>query len=219
MQTAMNSKFDGERVFFTSDTHFSHTNIIKYCDRPFATIEEMNETIITNWNSVVGPKDIIFHLGDFSFGGTAEWTKILRRLNGRIYLILGNHDLKSMSHEIICCFEQVAMGMCIEVDQQKIYLNHFPFLCFEGESKDVWQLFGHVHTRKSFNSLSTAGQPTGNRDHIAIDPPRLQYLFPTQYDVGVDNNNFTPVSFEQLKCIIQKQISKTKHQAKNNLEI
>lgn len=215
----MNSKFDGERVFFTSDTHFNHTNIIKYCDRPFASIEEMNETLIDNWNSVVGPKDIIFHLGDFSFGGELEWTKILRRLNGRVYLILGNHDLNTMGQGLISGFEHVAMEMRIQIGNQKIYLNHFPFLCFEGESKDVWQLFGHVHTRKSFNSLSTSEPSTNYKGHVAVDALRLQYLFPTQYDVGVDNNNFTPVSFEQLKCIIQKQISKTKPQAKNNLEI
>ena len=96
--------------------------------------------------------------------------KTLDRLNGKIYLILGNHDLK-----------------------QKIYLNHYPFLCFDGGYKDVWQLFGHVHTRQN---------------NTGIDAARLQYLYPTQYDVGVDNNNFTPVSFEQVKRIITKQIEK-----------
>lgn len=64
---------------------------------------------------------------------------------------------------------------------------------FEGGYKDVWQLFGHVHTRKN---------------NTGLDAARLQYLYPTQYDVGVDNNNFTPVSFEQVKRIITKQIEK-----------
>ena len=83
------------------------------------------------------------------------------------------------------------MQMHIEIDKQRIYLSHFPFLCFEGGYKNIWQLFGHVHTR-----VNSTG----------IDTDRLQYLYPTQYDVGVDNNNFTPVSFSQVQQIINNQI-------------
>ena len=61
----------------------------------------MNETIISNWNNTVGQDDIVFHLGDFCLGGSAEWTKILDRLNGKIYLIMGNHDLKNIRHWIL----------------------------------------------------------------------------------------------------------------------
>ena len=157
----MNFKFDGSKVFFTSDTHFYHGNIIRFCNRPFKDVETMNETIISNWNNTVGQDDIVFHLGDFQ----------------------GYIDR----------FEHVAMQMHITVGKQKIYLNHYPFLCFDGGYKDVWQLFGHVHTRKN---------------NTGIDAARLQYLYPTQYDVGVDNNNYTPVSFEQVKRIMTKQIEK-----------
>ena len=87
------------------------------------------------------------------------------------------------------------MGMHIMIGKQKIYLNHFPFLCFDGAYKDVWQLFGYVHTRKN---------------NTGIDAGRLQYLYPTQYDVGVDNNNFTPVSFGKVKEMIQAQIRNVK---------
>ena len=191
----MNFKFDGSRVYFTSDTHFNHTNIISYCQRPFRNVEEMNERIIANWNEVVGEDDIIFHLGDFCLGGSAEWTRLLNRLNGKIYLIMGNHDRKNIRQGFMDRFEHVAMQMHIEVGKQRIYLNHYPFLCSEGGYKDVWQLFGHVHTRKS---------------NTGIDAGRLQYLYPTQYDVGVDNNNFAPVSFEQVKRIIDKQVEQSK---------
>ena len=109
------------------------------------------------------------------------------------YLIMGNHDLKNIRQGYIDRFEHVAMQMHITVGKQKIYLNHYPFLCFDGGYKDVWQLFGHVHTRKN---------------NTGIDAARLQYLYPTQYDVGVDNNNYTPVSFEQVKRIMTKQIEK-----------
>ena len=83
----MNFKFDGSRVFFTSDTHFNHANIIRFCNRPFKDVSHMNEAIISNWNRVVGPEDIVFHLGDFCLGGSAEWINVLNRLNGKIYLI------------------------------------------------------------------------------------------------------------------------------------
>lgn len=76
----MNYKFDGSRVFFTSDTHFNHTNIIRFCNRPFKDVAHMNETIIANWNSVVGPDDIIFHLGDFLFGRFCRMDKCTKQI-------------------------------------------------------------------------------------------------------------------------------------------
>ena len=82
-------------VFFTSDSHFCHKNIIEFCSRPFETVEEMNEKLVENWNKVVGPSDIVYHLGDFCFAGSAEWHYLLGKLNGRIHLIIGNHDEKT----------------------------------------------------------------------------------------------------------------------------
>lgn len=190
----MNYKFDAIRVFFTSDTHFNHTNIIDYCQRPFRNVYDMNETIIANWNNIVGPDDIVFHLGDCCLGGADEWNRILDRLNGKICLILGNHDLKNIRQGLIDRFKHAAMLMCIQIGKKKIYLNHFPYLCFDGGyNNDVWQLFGHVHSRPS---------------NTGIDASRLQYLYPTQLDVGVDNNNFTPLSFEQVHTQILKQIER-----------
>ena len=173
MNKIMNYKFDGSRVF------------------------HMNETIIANWNSVVGPDDIIFHLGDFCLGGSAEWINVLNRLNGKIYLIAGNHDIKDLRQNYTKYFEQITMQMHIEVGKRSIYLNHYPFLCYSGAYGDVWQLFGHVHT---------CPNSTG------IDTPRLGTLLPTQYDVGVDNNNYMPVSYEQVKKNILKQINKTRNE-------
>ena len=170
----MNYKFDGSKVYFTSDTHFYHSNIIGFCKRPFKNVEDMNETLIENWNRVVGQDDIVFHLGDFCLGGSHEWTKILNRLNGKIYLILGNHDLKNIRQGYASRFELTSMQMHIEVDKQKIYLNHYPFLCYGGAYRNMWQLFGHVHTSKN---------------NTGKDASRLDMIFPTQYDVGVDNND------------------------------
>ena len=115
----MNFKFNAEHTFFTSDTHFNHANIIRFCNRPFKDVEQMNEVMIANWNSVIGKDDTVFHLGDFCLGGAAEWTKILDRLNGKIYLIMGNHDLKNIRQGFISRFEHVAMQLHIEVGSRE----------------------------------------------------------------------------------------------------
>lgn len=79
-------------IFFTSDTHFNHANIIRYCSRPFGSVGEMNEVLIANWNGVVGPEDTVYHLGDFAMGPSGLWERFVSRLNGKKILILGSHD-------------------------------------------------------------------------------------------------------------------------------
>lgn len=82
------------KVWCISDTHFGHKNIIGYTDRPFNSVEEMDETLITNWNAQVGQDDIVIHCGDFGFLPRGEIAKYIARLNGNIILIMGNHDTR-----------------------------------------------------------------------------------------------------------------------------
>lgn len=187
--------FDPEHIFFTSDTHFGHENIIRYCNRPFKNAEEMDKALIRNWNNVVGKDDIVFHLGDFAIGGSAIWNNALNALNGRIILVKGNHDLKNLRTGYTDKFEMIVPQLLIEVEGNSIYLNHYPFLCYSGMYKGhpVLQLFGHIHS----------GPLSQGEDFC-----RLPYLLPTQYDVGVDNNNFTPISYREVEKIIQRQLSK-----------
>lgn len=186
-------------IFFTSDSHFFHSNIIKFCDRPFENVEEMNEALIDNWNKTVGPKDIIYHLGDFCFAGSAEWHSILGRLNGRIHLILGNHDEKNLRQGYMQLFEEVTYQSHICVGPDNFYLNHYPYLCYPGHHSHTYQLFGHIHSSPyRFNGIDS------NRSK--------QTLTPTQYDVGVDWNNFTPISYEEL-------IKKLEFQVTNNVNM
>lgn len=183
-----------EQVYFTSDTHFGHARIIELCNRPFSSVEEMNNTLIENWNKTVGEGDIVFHLGDFCFGDKNLWQDIRSRLNGSICLIRGNHDDHNLKPSTGALFNGVSYQLRLKLEDKTVYLNHYPFLCYGGswrEDQSTWQLFGHVHSHPG---------STG------IDNQRLVNLFPTQYDVGVDNNNFTPVSWEQIKNIIAKQI-------------
>lgn len=183
------------KIWFTSDTHFGHQNILKFCERPFVSIEEMDNTIIERWNSKVGKDDIVFHLGDFAFATNKRWQKLITLLNGKIYLILGNHDITRWPGTYTMqLFDRVENQMMLKIDNKyKVYLNHFPFLCYDGTYRNpcdcTIQLHGHVHERVG---------DTGK------DAQRLQYRFPYQYDVGVDNNNFYPVSWEEILKIIYK---------------
>lgn len=139
-------KFDPEHTFFTSDTHFGHANIIRFCNRPFKNVEEMDEALIENWNQVVSEDDTVFHLGDFAFGGSSVWKSIIPRLNGHINLIIGNHDRKNLRQGYMSSFDMVVPQLQIEIEGNPIYLNHYPFLCYGGSYRGVWQLFGHVHS-------------------------------------------------------------------------
>ena len=178
-------------TFFTSDSHFFHRNIITYCHRPFESIEQMNDALITNWNSVVPKNVVVFHLGDFCFGDAKQWNELLDRLHGRIYLCLGNHDIRHLNRPFMQRFAGVSHEMYIRVDRQPIILNHYPFLSFGGKEDWGWQLFGHIHTNP-FN------------DNV-LSNERIEFLTPTQYDVGVDNNNYAPIPFRRLQSIISYQ--------------
>lgn len=183
-------KFDPEHTFFTSDTHFGHANIIRFCNRPFKNVEEMDEALIENWNLVVSEDDTVFHLGDFAFGGSSVWKEIIPRLKGHINLIIGNHDRKNLRQGYMSFFDMVVPQLQIEIEGNPIYLNHYPFLCYGGSYRGVWQLFGHVHSGPNAEGL---------------DISRLEALFPTQYDVGVDNNDYAPISYKEVKGKIEFQ--------------
>lgn len=196
-------KFEQDNVWFTSDTHFCHENIVKFSSRPFANATEMNEELIRRWNETVPEDGIVFHLGDFCLGGSKDWNNIMYRLHGKIYLILGNHDMKNIKQGFMQRFELVTQQMTIRVGGQSIILNHNPFLCYGGSYRDVWQLFGHVHS--------------GPLSHTGLDHPRLNMLFPRQYDVGVDNNDFRPVSFADVKAKIEAQVQEAREAVGLNL--
>lgn len=192
----MITKFSGDGLYFTSDTHFGHKHILEFCHRPFSSIEEHDKALIENWNNVVGPDDTVFHLGDFGFGGFPFWKNIREQLNGHIILIIGNHDWKNLTAGSKLLFDECLFQARIIIDNRTVYLNHFPYLCFDHQNPSKYidycvQLFGHVHS----------GPLSEGSDII-----RLQYCFPTQYDVGVDNNDYKPISWTQVKQKIDENI-------------
>ena len=143
----------------TSDNHFYHGNIIKYCDRPFKDFEEMNNVMITKWNRFVHPQDIVYHLGDFALCGPTKKKGLLESLNGFIILILGNHD-KGKQHNLNLKFIEVHDYLVL--GNNKLILSHRPiFYDMETlnvsvenwnyypiplpKSKEWVQLCGHSH--------------------------------------------------------------------------
>lgn len=174
-------------IFYTSDTHYFHDNIIKYCNRPFADVDEMNWKLVRNWNDRVGPNDTVYHLGDVAFRFQEKFeaiSDILRNLNGKKYLIMGNHDTQikkklSMIHNWMPhVWHEVIIGPYNLSD--KIVLNHYPKWDKEFLDAGGWHLHGHEHADNS------------NR------PYRL-------LDVGVDAQNYAPISHDEVFDIMRNR--------------
>lgn len=122
-------------MFFTGCTHWNHTNIIKLANRPFSSVEEMDETLIDNWNKTVGKNDVVYHLGDFAYHGTTSNSDILKRLNGRITLIQGNHDPVLWGHKY---YE-------FKENKRLFVLFHYPIEEWNGYYRGAVHIHCHTH--------------------------------------------------------------------------
>lgn len=189
-------------IWFTSDTHFGHKNIITYCNRPFDSVDEMNEVMVDRWNDTVSPDDQVFHLGDVAMGKIDQSIHHVSRLNGYKYLIPGNHDrcwagnrkrkakdydlYTDVGFQLLSEHEWLAIGKSSESLGRMVGLNHMPY---EGDSHDAdrftdwrppdrggWLIHGHVHDKWKVNDR--------------------------QLNVGVDVWDFRPVSEAQVLEII-----------------
>lgn len=165
-------------VFFTSDLHLGHENIIEYCARPFANVSEMDEALIENFNSRVKPTDDAWILGDFCFKVSKEKAqRYLRPLNGNKHLIVGNHDFNWKKLGGFSSVETIEM---LNLPGFKAILCHYPFCEWMQEDKGRFMLHGHQHWTQDYNKTQ---RKLGIR----------------RFDVGVDANNYTPVSMDEIK--------------------
>ena len=165
-------------IFFTSDPHFGHENIIKYCDRPFKFLEEMDGTMVKNWNSRVKPKDTVIVAGDFCFSNTSnkgegtrkKWFWYSDQLNGNKVFIMGNHDRNNRLNTAIT-------NLTLRLNKQQIFVTHRPSdVIF---NYDI-HLVGHVHNNwkhKVFNN--------GERNCVMVN-------------IGVDVWGFRPVRYDEI---------------------
>lgn len=150
-----------DNIFFISDTHFSHKNIIDYEDRTnysslidYSSVEDMNQDIIKIWNTHISPDSIVFHLGDFCFGNAVEWVRILEQLNGaELHLIKGNHDKPTKNvcsyFTSVSAYKEITLTFYDE--KIPIILSHYPMVTWNRSHYGSWQLFGHVHKAFKFN--------------------------------------------------------------------
>lgn len=131
------------RTWFISDTHFNHANIIKYCDRPFKDVSEMNKFLIKQWNNTVKKTDTVWFLGDFALGGRDECKQLLSQLNGQIYMIRGNHDNFPDSFYYDCGIKFISKYPVVL--KKKFILSHAPL---EMEDETLFHnIYGHVHNK------------------------------------------------------------------------
>lgn len=184
-------------IYFTSDLHWGHGNVINFCARPFKDVHDMNESLIKNWNSKIKSTDTVFVLGDMALCSFKEFEPMAKRLNGNKILIRGNHDHYSVSQYNRLGF-QVFHEATLKIGGKIVRLSHFPYMlpwykrlfAFKSELrylerrppkiKGEWLLHGHSHVKYK-------KADDGNRIHI-----------------GVDAWNFSPVSQYEIESIMNK---------------
>ena len=170
--------------WFTADTHFGHTNIIEHCNRPFGSADEMDSHMIARLNDCVGEGDVLYHLGDFSFGNSRgkieDYRSSIRCKN--IVLLKGNHDPQKKSGWFVDLFTVVHDMFTVKVrvggTSQKIVLCHYPLASWDGSFHGSWHLHGHCHGMKSDEGLF-------------------------RVDVGVDCHRFRPLSLSEIAVLME----------------
>lgn len=162
-------------VWWYADPHISHDNILKYCSRPFASIEEHDETLIANHNEVVKKGDRVYWLGDVAFRKNAKETEeLMKRFNGQKFLCLGNHDSQLRKNKSGLGFVTIQDVIETKIEGQRIFMSHYAHRVWPASHHGSWHTYGHSHGNLPENdSLS--------------------------FDVGVDSWNYYPVSWEQIK--------------------
>lgn len=189
-----------QQVWFTSDTHFGHRNVLQFCSRPFNSVSEMQSRLIENWNHVVSDQDIVFHLGDFSWwDSNKEIKKLCSKMNGKqIYLVPGNHDLekgwREVPDRVTILSSVVQLWIRDESGDTLIFkaiLSHYPLMTWNKREEGVPNLHGHLHGCKG-----------NGRDGKGNSDANLPFHW-NQLDVGVDVWDYKPVNLTALEVALE----------------
>lgn len=187
-------------IFYTSDIHFGHENIIKYCNRPFSSVDEMNQVIIERWNSVVTDEDWVYVLGDVALGKIKDSLPLVGLLNGHKALVPGNHDRCWLGHKKVgdkeihmyldAGFEEIHHKASTVIDGRTVEMCHFPY---EGDSHEVDRYVDHRPKRNHKSDFLLHGHV-----HDAWQ------IKDRQINVGMDVWGFVPVPYETISAIVKK---------------
>lgn len=193
-------KASDKKVWFTSDLHFLHANVIKYCNRP-TTVEEQTDWIIKQLNEFIGEDDIVYHLGDFTFVGPKKKhivKEIISRLNGHWRFILGNHDNESMLREVVKEFpyhEVIGNYQELKYANRKLVLCHYPFKTWNCSNRGSINIHGHVHgemNKRHFKNKTVEKIAK----YFGLDKKRPPI---NQIDVGIDAiDDHRPIEIDEL---------------------
>lgn len=193
--------------FAIADTHFGHANILTFKRRDgtplreFASVEEMDETMVERWNAVVGPKDKVYHLGDVVIN--RRCLKTLARLNGRKVLVKGNHDPWKLS-DLTPYFEDI-MGVAVFVDD--FIMSHIPLHPESITTRFKANVHGHLHSNRVMWQVRT---PDEEYWDYSSDPPRFlgawrEEIDPRYLCVSVEHTDYSPISFDEVRTRIKEQ--------------
>ena len=192
-------------IFFTSDTHFGHDKILRFCPARgeiWSTLEEHDQGIIDLWNETVSPEDTVFHLGDFAFAGSKRIQELVKQLHGSIILVRGNHDkFKKVRN---APFTAIHESLIHRIGKQRIAMAHQPERVEWGDGIEIpatsFGVCGHVHTGwKVINDGDLKWEDRSTADRMW----RHKALGGVLINVGVDQWNHRPVSIEQLFATVQ----------------
>lgn len=182
------------KKFWTSDSHFGHFNVIRFCNRPYQTADEMNEDLIAQWNAIVSDEDEVYHLGDVSLTSPNSTLKVLERLNGRIHLIIGNHEKSVLKKQATRDrFESIQDVLRVKIEDedakggyQSIFMSHYAHRVWDKSHHGCWHLYGHSHS-------GLEGAPWGKSMDVGVDAHALHF------------GNYAPFSYEEIKGILSKR--------------
>jgi calcineurin-like phosphoesterase family protein len=177
--------------FYIADLHFGHNNIIKYDNRPFKTVEEMDLTLIANWNKAVSNDDCVYILGDISWHDDDKTAQIFKQLKGAKVLIKGNHDNIKRNSELAKCFTNIQDYTELYLDKKnKIIMSHYPMPFWNGQFRDTVHLYGHIHNSHQWNMC----------ENWIKEVRRLQDIPMRMYNVGCMMKwmDYTPRTLDEI---------------------
>lgn len=172
------------RKFYISDCHFGDKGVLEFDKRPFKSVEEMDEMMIWYWNSRVTNDDDVYILGDFSWRSSKDPSWYLSRLNGKKYLIKGNHDWNILKDKAaLAYFKDSHKTMYVKDGDKEIILCHFPMAEWPGYYRDHIHLYGHIHNRLSETCLIMR-----NRKNAYNASACINFYMPCTLDEIIVNN-------------------------------